>query len=60
MHYNVNESTLTKKISQVLSCGLLSSKKEVKMGYGKNSRDDDNITQNISPHPSRNVSTVRF
>ncbi len=45
MHYNVNESTLIEKISQVLTSGLLSSKKEVKVGYGEDSRDDDNSIQ---------------
>ncbi len=39
MHYSVNESTLTEKLSQALTSGLLSSKKEVKSGYGKNLRD---------------------
>jgi hypothetical protein len=60
MHYNVNESTLIEKISQVLTSGLLSSKKEVEVGYGEDSRDDDNSTQEKNPHPSVSVSTFRF
>jgi hypothetical protein len=59
MHYTLNESTLTKKISRVLANGSLSSKKEVE-GYGKDSKDDGNGTQDTSPHPLINVSIVRF
>jgi hypothetical protein len=57
MHCSVNESTLTKKISWVLTYGLLSSK-EVEIGNGKDSRDDSSSTQDKSPHPSINVSTI--
>jgi hypothetical protein len=53
-------ASLTKTISQVITNGLLSSKKEVKAGYGKNSGDDDNNTQYTSPHPSISVSVIRF
>jgi hypothetical protein len=42
---------LNEKISQVLTSGFLSSKKEVEVGYGKDSRDDDNSTQGTSLHP---------
>jgi hypothetical protein len=56
----VNESTLIEKISQVLTSGLLSSKKEVEAGYGEDSRDDDNNTQDKNLHPLVNVSTIRF
>jgi hypothetical protein len=42
MLYSVNESTLIQKLSRTLISGLLSSKKEVGVGYGKNSRDDGN------------------
>jgi hypothetical protein len=52
MHCSVNESTLIEKISQVLTSGLLSSKKEVKVGYGEDSGDDDSNTQDKNPHPS--------
>jgi hypothetical protein len=48
----MNESTLTEKISQVLTNGLLSSKKEVEAGYGEDLGDDGNSTQGTSPHPS--------
>jgi hypothetical protein len=60
MHCNVNENTLSDKISLVITSGLLSSKKEVEASYGKSSRDDDNNTQDISPHPLIGVSVVRF
>ncbi len=56
----MNERTLAKKISRILTSGLLSSKKEVEVGYGKNSRDDNNNTQDTSPHPSISVNAVRF
>jgi hypothetical protein len=59
MHYSVNESTLTKKISWVLTSGLLSSK-EVEAGYGKDLGDDDINTQDTSPHPLVSASVVRF
>jgi hypothetical protein len=59
MHQNVNQSTLTEKISQVLTYGLLSSK-EVETGYGEDSGDDGNNTQDRSPHPSLNVNAIRF
>jgi hypothetical protein len=60
MHWNVNENTLTKKKLWVLTNGLLSSKKEVEVGYGKASRDDGNNTQNISLHLLVNVNVVRL
>jgi hypothetical protein len=60
MHCNVNESTLIEKISQVLTSGLLSSKKEVEASYGEDSRDDDSNTQDRNLHPLVNVSTIRF
>jgi len=44
MHWNVNENTWTKKISQVITGGLLSSNMEVKVGYGEDPRDDESIT----------------
>jgi hypothetical protein len=47
MHYSVNDSTLTEKISWVLTSGLLSPKKEVEVGYGEDSRDDGSSTQDI-------------
>jgi hypothetical protein len=60
MHWNVNESTLTKKILQVLTNGLLPSKKEVEAGYGEASRDDRSGTQNRSPHLLVSVSLFRL
>jgi hypothetical protein len=59
MHCNVNESTLTKKISWVLTNGLLSSK-EVETGYGEDLGDNGSSTQNMSLHPLINVSVLRF
>jgi hypothetical protein len=44
MHCTLNENTLIEKLSQVLTNGLLSSKKEVEAGYGEDLRDDDNNT----------------
>jgi hypothetical protein len=43
MHWNVNEITWTEKISQGQTNGLLSSK-EVEVGYGEDSRDDESNT----------------
>ncbi len=60
MHYNMNESTLTKKISQVITNGLLSSKKEVKACYGEESRDDSGSTQGTSPHPTIHISKKTY
>jgi hypothetical protein len=60
MHWSVNESKLIKKISRILTSGLLSSKKEVKVGYDEDSGDGRSNTQDKSPHPSVNVSVVRF
>jgi hypothetical protein len=51
----MNENTLIEKFSQVLTNGLLSSKKEVEVGYGEDSRDDGSSTQGTSPHPSVSV-----
>ncbi len=59
MHCNVNESTLIEKISRFLTYGLMSLNKEVEMGYGEDSRDDNN-TQDRNPHPSISVNAVRF
>jgi hypothetical protein len=56
----MNESTLTKKNSRVLTNGLLSSKKELHAGYGEESGYDDISTQGTSLHPSVGVSVVRF
>jgi hypothetical protein len=59
MHCTLNESTLIEKISQVLTNGLLSSKKEVAASYGKDLGDDNNNTQ-TSHHPLINVNSIRF
>jgi hypothetical protein len=56
----MNESTITEKISRVLTSGLLSSKKEVEVGYDEDLRDDSNGTQDTSPHPLISVSLIRF
>ncbi len=60
MHCILNESTLIEKISQILTSGSLSLKKEVEAGYGKDLGDDNNNTQDTSCHPLVNVSTIRF
>jgi hypothetical protein len=44
----------------ILTNGLLSSKKEVEVGYGEDLGDDDNNTQDKNLHPSVGVSIVRF
>lgn len=51
---------LNEKISQVLTSGFLSSKKEVEVGYGKDSGDDGNNTQGTSPHSLMCVNAIRF
>ncbi len=56
----MNENTLTKKILRVITNGLLSSKKEVEVGYGEASRDDGSSTQNKNPHLLVSVSVVRL
>ncbi len=55
-----NESTLIEKILPVLTFGLLSSKKEVESGYGEDSRDDDNNTQDINPRTLVSANATRF
>jgi hypothetical protein len=60
MHWSVNESTWTEKISWILTSGLLSSKKEVEAGYGKDSKDDGNITLDINYHPLVSVNVIMF
>jgi hypothetical protein len=58
MHCSVNENTLIEKISWVLTNGLLSSKNEAE-GNGEDLGDDGNSTQDTSPHPLINVSTIK-
>jgi hypothetical protein len=38
----------------------LSSKKEVESGYGEDSRDDDNNTQDINPRTLVSANATRF
>jgi len=46
---------------KILINGFLSSnKKEIEVGYGKASGDDDNTTQGTSPHPLVRVNAFRF
>jgi hypothetical protein len=56
----MNENILTDNISQVLTNEFLSSKKEVEVGYVKDSRDDDNNTQATSPHPLVHLNAIRL
>jgi hypothetical protein len=60
MHWTVNENISIEKISQVLTSGFFSSKKEVEVGYVKDSRDDENSTQGIGPHPLLCLNAIRF
>jgi hypothetical protein len=56
----VNENIVIEKISRIQTSGLLSSKKEVEANYCKDLGDDDNSTQDTSPHPSISVNIIRF
>jgi hypothetical protein len=60
MHCILNENTLIEKISQVLTIGLLSSKKEIEASYGEHSGDDGSNTQDTSFHPLVIVSAIKF
>ncbi len=60
MHCTMNESTLIEKISQVLANGLLSTMKEVEVGYSEDSKDDVSSIEDTSPRPYLHVSTIRF